>query len=208
MMNVSLQLTLSKKRKSGPLKRKRPSKKPKLENQKDNIKMSISFIEDLKNGKGKECFNKFIALNNKDFFTGFCICAEWCVANKTFMLKPVIKHLTDKSSNFDTVNSFISIMKIASSVGNLYIVKRIFETCYSSNNAKNNIIGADLLIIASFYGHLNIINFLICNKKININNKNEKGWFALMCAANKGHLDVINRLLDCKEIDVIVRNKE
>ena len=77
MMNDALRL--SRKRDSEHLPRQSSSsKKPKLENQKDNIKMAISMIEDLKNGKGKECLNIFNAmLNNKNFFTGFCICAEW-----------------------------------------------------------------------------------------------------------------------------------
>jgi hypothetical protein len=58
------------------------------------------------------------------------------------------------------------------------------------------------LQIAAFSGHIDIVQWLVEDIKVNIDVKSPDGWYALMCAARNGHTNIVDYLLkrgaDCE----------
>ena len=58
------------------------------------------------------------------------------------------------------------------------------------------------LHVASFYGHLNIVNFLVSDAKCDLNCENLQGFTPLHMACHEGHLQIVNYLLATNVIHI------
>jgi len=60
-------------------------------------------------------------------------------------------------------------------------------------NAKDNLFGRTALMIASFYGHKEVVELLL-KKGADVNAKDKNGRTALMIASKKGHKEIVELL--------------
>ena len=58
------------------------------------------------------------------------------------------------------------------------------------------------LMIASYFGHDRVVQFLLAHTDVQINVRSEFGWTALTMAAYEGHESIVKLLLDHKEVEV------
>lgn len=85
-------------------------------------------------------------------------------------------------------------LMLACRLGNLELCKRLIAKGASIH--KMDIRGNNLLGIAAFYGHRDIIEYLLDTVKLNIDVRNYSQWSALTHAVSKGNLDLANFLIE------------
>ena len=96
--------------------------------------------------------------------------------------------------------------------GKINIVRGLFDRGVDINHIEdieyNDNIPPTPLILASIYGHVEIIKFLLKQPTIQLNNvSGYDRYTALMWAIDKGHVEVVRLLLEHPEIDVNKKNK-
>jgi serine/threonine-protein phosphatase 6 regulatory ankyrin repeat subunit B len=96
--------------------------------------------------------------------------------------------LNSKDSNGNTPLHF------SASTGNENVVKLFIKL--GAEVDKENEYGWTPLMLASYNGHLNVAQFLIGLKTVQINKANALGLNALKCAIYKGHTQIMNLLID------------
>jgi len=97
--------------------------------------------------------------------------------------------------------------------GKINIVRGLFDRGVDINHIEdigeyNDDIPPTPLILASIYGHVEIIKFLLKQPTIQLNNVSGYDHYtALMWAIDKGHVEVVRLLLEHPEIDVNKKNE-
>ena len=94
-------------------------------------------------------------------------------------------------------------LMVAAKQGRLDVFNRLLLKCEKDVlNMQRKHGGKTLLIVASQYGNLVVVNRLLACEEIDVNLKDVNGFTALMHASLNEHLDVVNRLTDFQKMQI------
>lgn len=66
--------------------------------------------------------------------------------------------------------------------------------------------GWTALHAACYFGHLNLVEYLVKNQKADVNGANENGWHSLIFAVYGGHLEIVDFLLYETRVSLLKRD--
>ena len=103
---------------------------------------------------------------------------------------------------FGIINGVIidnSLICRAATIGNIYIVKYLYETCHANVETKDNV-GFTPINNASSNGHLEVVKYLHETCRVDVETKDEYGRTPINNASKNGHLDVVKL---CKVFNIL-----